>query len=1109
MFFNSVSSIFLSLFHLSVFPERRGDDIDPRVTWEWPISPCPDFTRILSDFVPPRDALARAIVLNRVTYLLVPLRLCEGRLNLPPYPGLILPKSNGISVGGHRCLDGTLGREDPRFVPQLYRAQTPWMGYHANPDDLEVALLPEYRNLMIAWSPDAPDLSFDIGSWDRNFCVALWDRKDMLERNLSRLLSQNPHARGRLANTVCPSRNIWTTEEAEASSNYMASKDAMGLFQRYVAELQAILEWLEDCLSIQPELIPVSVAAGRSTLHRFQGVWLVPEMTQTEAQYLARGRIPIYALIRPEDARPAAIIADYHGFDNAEGHRDTIHKWASKRWPNTWNTNSQLPRSPAVPYPTQPSARAGTHRPQYTPHFRRGGWHYQPGHPRHEHPSDSAFNSWAIPSWLEDVAPGVDDRPMGYFPGAGPTPLLPPLGTVTRDSFSTRGRGSGSTSATSIRGRGNATYHNPPRLGESVIRGFRESEAYGLDSGVRHPLLAEPYHTERSMRLRTGSVWYRLESGARSLELVAMARPRLLIFDEAFLYAFAYPRPNGGHWFILSDMPMPGHPRHGRITSDYRDSHPEEFESEETMIEAAMDVMEDRPRQTGDLMLGISNPPPPYFHDAPPRFEDIETQATPGPSDSTGPEPMDVDPPLVRSPPRGSSPHSPPPRAASDPPARPRSRVGRPRRGSSSHRASSSSPLRRPAPVYTPSPPATDVESSRANSLERSPEGLLESPPRARPSATPEHARARAPPATQDERRRNREEGRRERRPRMDSYRPTRRWEESPGDDSAFFAARESDWGLPDQSDSHSSYEVSSRPSRGASSSSSATDARLNWNYHAARRLNQHLPHRDSPPAQRRLVDRFHEPYSNRRGGPSARNDLDFPRRSLRERLVTSAIMGRPDPHQPPRIPLALRLGQTSLPDPVDDPGPQEARMRQLDLSESRQNANANYPPLLPGGPPPSTDLIREVIEAIRRNNLPDDDYPSSVFRGSESANVRAARQGLNLHLRVIHGRLSQVYLDVPPIPAALTRPHHNNNQEDYVRSMFIAAHTWILEVRRRITVAMLNSTLHGFTFEQYTVLHSELNAERLISRLWSPYREVMAIWLVQQLSARGGPSGR
>jgi hypothetical protein len=1104
MAMNEVSPAFQSLFQLSSFPERFGEEIDPRVTWEWPISPCPDFNRILSDFAPPRDALARAIVLDHVTYLLVPLRLCEGRLNLPPYPGLTLPGSNGISVGGHRCLDGTLGRQDPRFVPQLYRAQTPWMGYHANPDDIDVALLPEYRNLMLAWIPDAPEISFDIGSWDSNFCVALWDRKDVLEKKLSRQLAHNLHARGWLGNTVRPPRIIWTMEEAEASSNYMASKDAMGLFQRYVAELQAISEWLEDSLSIQPES-PVSVAAGQSTLHRFQGVWLVPEMSLVEAQYLARGRIPIYALIRPQNPQPAKVIADYYGFDNGEGHRLTIHKWASKRWPNTWNANSQLPRSRGVPYPRQPSARAGSHRPEFTPHFRRGGWRYQPGHPRHEHPSDSAFNLWTIPSWLEDVAPGVDERPTGYHPGAGPTPLLPPLGlgSSARDSLGTRGRSGGPSAPPATRGRGTTTYHNPPRLGESVIRGFRESEAYGLDSGVRHPLLAEPYHTERSMRLRTGSIWYRLESGSRSLELIVMARPRHLIFDEIFLYAFAYPRPNGGHWFILSDMPMPGHPRHGLITPDYRESGPEDLEAEEFTIEAAMDVMEDRAPQTGDLMLGIPNPPPPYDHDQPPQY--LVIPPAPRPNSTVGSGPMDVDPHPVQSPPQRISPHSPPPRAASDPPARPRSRLGRPRRGSSSHRASSSSPLRRPAPIYTPSPPATNIESSRASSLERPSEVRLDSPPRA-PSPIPERSRPRAPPAAQEERRRNREEGRRERRPRMDSYRPARRMDEPPPDDAAFFAARESDWGLPDQSDSPSSQGISSRPSRGASSSSSVTDAHLNRNYHPTRRLDERSSHRDSRPSPRRLVDRIHNRYADRRSGPANRTEHDFSRRSLRERLDTSTITARPDPHQPPRIPLLFRLEQPSLPDPIDDPGPQEERMRQLDRSDSHRNANTNFPPLLPGGPPPSVNLIRDVIEAIRRNNLPDDEYPSSIFRGSESANVRAARQGLNLHLRVIHGRLSQVFLNVPPIPAALTRPHHNNNQEDYVRSMFIAAHAWILDVRYRLTAAMLSSTLPGFTFELYSILHSELNAERLISRLWSPYREVMALWLVQRLSARDGP---
>jgi hypothetical protein len=213
---------------------------------------------------------------------------------------------------------------------------------------------------------------------------------------------------------------------------------------------------------------------------------------------------------------------------------------------------------------------------------------------------------------------------------------------------------------------------------------------------------------------------------------------------------------------------------------------------------------------------------------------------------------------------------------------------------------------------------------------------------------------------------------------------------------------------------------------------------------------------------------------------------------------------GTSDLHHPFGPPLLLRIEQPSLPDPIDDPFPQEERLRLLDLNDAQQNtATATYPALVPGGPAPSTILIREVTEAIRRNNIPEEGNESSVFRGTENANVRSARQRLSLHLRVINGRLRQVFADVPQLPPALTRPHHNNNAEDHVRSMFIAAHDWIIEVRRRLTAAMLNSSLVGFNFELYTILRSELNVERLISRLWSPYRELMATWLVLQQSAR------
>ena len=417
---NNFRCYFRSRVNTNIF---QGENIDPLVTWRWPIVPCDNFQANFPALCSSENVPIRFIRLNGKMYTLAPLRVIPERLMVPPYPGPPPSGTTRFCVGGHRCLDGTLGRHDPRYYPQLLEMDKIWVGYHANPALLEVVTRPEYALLLEQWIPVDGRVDFNVGSWHPEFLDSLFSRRTTVEQQLDSLLLSPGFQQ--LPTSSLPERDAWTPHEAKEAKIYLDSKDCAGATQRYVAELNAIIEYIQDWQIV--ERSPTCPQPKAPAKDCFQGCWLIPEIDPPTVTFLMRSAIPTYALLSEEADKPETMAKSQYrldkenieyGFDNGERYRETIQQWAQRQ-----GLTSKHLRSVDVGYPLSGNKRFGEFLSLLPRTFLNDGWVICQGHPRLQFPANQSFNVWTIPTWASQDISHSTSMPLPLQP----TMLLQPL----------------------------------------------------------------------------------------------------------------------------------------------------------------------------------------------------------------------------------------------------------------------------------------------------------------------------------------------------------------------------------------------------------------------------------------------------------------------------------------------------------------------------------------------------------------------------------------------------------------------------------------------------------------------------------------------------------
>jgi hypothetical protein len=115
-------------YHISVTPL-----LDPVDSWQWPTVVLANFKRRLTRLNTVAEALrARSVETPNGCYWLLAYRSHNHLSCLPPYPGVAPSNANDMTIGGHGFMDGSLGRFDFRWYPQIYNPRRPWLGCARN-----------------------------------------------------------------------------------------------------------------------------------------------------------------------------------------------------------------------------------------------------------------------------------------------------------------------------------------------------------------------------------------------------------------------------------------------------------------------------------------------------------------------------------------------------------------------------------------------------------------------------------------------------------------------------------------------------------------------------------------------------------------------------------------------------------------------------------------------------------------------------------------------------------------------------------------------------------------------------------------------------------------
>jgi hypothetical protein len=576
--------------------------LEPTKSWLWPITTDANLSEPLRFLQPTPGPLKIRMVIDQTNcYLLAAYRSPAQRGPIPPYPGL--PPCIFPDEPRYGFIDGSLGRFDFRRYPQVFDEQRPWLPFVLNPNNgLDNEHL-EYHCPLTYWSSTG---------WDQSFIDALLTRHlDVMIRVAVTIKQRNRHGHKWLKSKFKLPTMVKIGSEHIASADFATAVQLIGNTQRYIAEISAVLPWLEtEPWPKNPKVIP---DLQQMPDHRYQGCWLRSKILPPHfEETLIQGAVPVYILMKIRPVDLSNIQCKMFDFANLEDRRELLVPLLQKL-----GSPPQAPTRPDLPTEllSWPLELVGQHLPPWPPEgidqepisretcldglsaFRKE-WH-------------NAIGPWGYPTWAEDE-PGTEPPTLYILPHVtteydGGIPNVPPaepslsrpsaprskaslsLPTRTVPTSAKRGRlyhlpsfrpppvaSSGTSHMSSTLSPqhtpSSSTQNNAHRLPiqitsadgklrpPAIVGPYSEALAFDLPLTPVHPLMSQ-------MRLPPGSHWYRYCQSSEGKPVVH-ARPRNLELDQdpRFEYLFVWPNPKGGGYiFFLSSAPIPGQDTAWRI----------------------------------------------------------------------------------------------------------------------------------------------------------------------------------------------------------------------------------------------------------------------------------------------------------------------------------------------------------------------------------------------------------------------------------------------------------------------------------------------------------------------------------------------------------------
>jgi hypothetical protein len=262
----------------------------------------------------------------------------------PPYPGLRPEELDDISHPRSCFTDGGLGAWDPRYYPQLFDPTRPWLGYHRapRPDAWWYAFTPPPPTTHRAFYPDhsrgfiahylpvteyfewnQPSRPEHGGKWRKELFRSLFIyRSDYEESILIRLKDLRQFEPDfSLAAYRLPWYDELDFEDAMSWETWQEGRDALGRICRYVAEMEAMSEWLQTLCALKRSN-PHRENPPGSMFWSYMGTWVTTIQTKEEWTLLHQGFVPVYILSKVPLGHPIAFEAKAGELDGGERYRD-------------------------------------------------------------------------------------------------------------------------------------------------------------------------------------------------------------------------------------------------------------------------------------------------------------------------------------------------------------------------------------------------------------------------------------------------------------------------------------------------------------------------------------------------------------------------------------------------------------------------------------------------------------------------------------------------------------------------------------------------------------------------------------------------------------------
>jgi hypothetical protein len=239
--------------------------------------------------------------------------------NVPPCPGF---EPDGFDLWANPSTtftDGSLGRWDFRYYPQLYKPTRPWLAFSIIPLYMHPECPMELRRVPEFWTWNDPRNSARGGYWNHVMLSEAFQRREEIEEEFYQAYTKKRWFELDHGKFTLPPYDPLRREDALKWRSWREGRDALSRMLLYMAELKTFVSWITNAfvyLGRSDNSPPPAVPA-----QCFMGAWAQTIASTEEWDSLAFGGAPIYIAAEVPPNHPLHSVAQPGAPDADERYR--------------------------------------------------------------------------------------------------------------------------------------------------------------------------------------------------------------------------------------------------------------------------------------------------------------------------------------------------------------------------------------------------------------------------------------------------------------------------------------------------------------------------------------------------------------------------------------------------------------------------------------------------------------------------------------------------------------------------------------------------------------------------------------------------------------------